>query len=139
MKISKVFIFSICLFLGLFFSFQSTLADDTASIIIRKDDDPLPPPSQPHLQSMMLPVSDNVMLPVSVGIDDVQLVLYFDWSVGNATITVYDASNNVIHQETVDTDYSLEVYISSSSWSSGSYYVTINYGTNHLIGDFEME
>ena len=88
---------------------------------------------------MMLPVSDEVMLPVSASIDDEHLALYFDWSVGNATITVYDASNNVIHRETVDTDYSLEVYISSSSWSSGSYYVTINYGTTNLIGDFEME
>jgi hypothetical protein len=131
MKISKVLIFSICLLSGLFISVQSTLATDTTPVIIRKDD-PVPPP-EPK------PLSMTQELPVSATIDDVQLVLYFDESVGTATIKVYDSSNNVICQQTADTSSSLEVSISSSNWNSGSYYVTITYGETSLIGDFDLE
>ena len=112
----------------LFFISLSGFATD---IIIKKDD-PVPPPDR-------VPLTMIQELPVTASIDEVNLAIYFEESVGDAIITVYDADNNVVYQETVDTDSSLEAEISSSGWSSGSYYVTISYGTTKLIGDFEME
>jgi hypothetical protein len=128
MKISKLWIYKFCLIAGLIFTVQGLFATD---ITIRKDD-PVPPP-QP------IPNSVTQEIPVSATIDNTQLVIYFEESVGDATITVYDANNQMVTQETVDTDSISEVYISSGSWNSGSYYVTISYGTTNLIGDFEIE
>ena len=131
MKISKVLIFSIALVSGLFITVQSTFATDTTPVIIRKDD-PVPPTDP-------VPFSLESPIPVSGTIDNVQLALYFDQSVGDAIIKVYDSANNLICQQTVDTSSSLEVLISSSNWNTGTYYVTITYGEANLIGDFELE
>jgi len=128
MKISKSWIYKFCLIAGLIFTVQGLFATD---ITIRKDD-PVPPP-QP------MPNFLTQGIPISATIDNTQLALYFDESVGEATITVYDVSNNVVSQETVDTNSSLSIFIASDSWGSGSYRVTINYSTTSLVGDFEME
>ena len=91
---------------------------------------PPPPPD---------PTSLTQELPVSATISETQLSIYFEPTVGDATITVYDADNNVVYQETVDTDSTPNVFISSSSWSAGNYSVTITYGTTTLSGYFSME
>lgn len=92
---------------------------------------PQPPPP--------LPTSPTQELPVSASISETQLSVYFETSVGDAMITVYDANNNVVYQETVDTDSESSVFISSNSWSARSYTITISYGTTNVIGYFEME
>lgn len=79
-----------------------------------------------------------IFLPVSASIDETQLSVYFELSVGDATITVYDESDQVIYQETVDTDSTPTVFISSSNWSAGNYSLTITYNTTRLRGDFQM-
>jgi hypothetical protein len=76
--------------------------------------------------------------PVSATVNETELAIYFDWSVGNATITVYDDTNNVIHQEIINTNTYAEVYIDNTSWSSGDYTVKISYGTTRLIGYFQI-
>ena len=91
---------------------------------------PLPPP---------VPTSLTQELPVSASISETNLSVYFEPTVGDATITVYDANNSVVYQETVDTDSESSVFVSSSSWSTGSYSITISYGTTSLIGYFNME
>lgn len=131
MKILKSWIFLICLVSGLFFSIQSTLATETTPVIIRKDD-PVPPTDP-------VPFSFEIPIPVSATIDNDQLAIYFDECVGDVIITVYDANNNIVHQEAVNTDFTMEVRIPSFNWASGSYSVTISYGTIQLIGDFNME
>ncbi len=92
---------------------------------------PQPPPP--------LPTSLTQELPVSASISETELAVYFEPSVGDATITVYDADNNILYQETIDTDSNSSVFVSSSSWSTGSYSITISYGTTSLIGYFDME
>jgi len=93
---------------------------------------PIPPPHP-------IPNSLTQELPVSATISDSQLSVYFETSVGDATITVYDESDQIIYQETVDTDSTSTVFISSSSWSAGNYSITITYGTTTLRGDFSIE
>lgn len=78
-------------------------------------------------------------IPVSATISETELSVYFESSVGDAIITVYDASNEVVYQQTVDTDSTREVYIPSGTWVSGNYTITVSYGTTDLIGEFQME
>lgn len=92
-----------------------------------------------HQPPTPVPSSLTQELPVSASISETELAVYFEPTVGDATITVYDANNNVVCQETVDTDNNSSVFISSSNWSIGSYSITITYGTTSLIGYFDME
>lgn len=78
-------------------------------------------------------------IPVSATISETELSVYFESSVGDATITVYDDDNNIVSQETVDTDSTSEVFIATDAWASGNYTITVSYGTTDLIGEFQME
>jgi len=80
-----------------------------------------------------------VYIPVTATIDESQLAVYFDMSVGNAIITVYDDMHQIVDQQTVDTSTTTEVYISSAAWTTGNYTLTITYGTTYLSGEFQME
>ncbi len=92
--------------------------------------DPIPP--QPNPRSLTL-------CPASATISETDLAVYFDWSVGNATITVYDEANNMVDQIVVDTNSTAEVYIDNTTWNSGNYTIKISYGTTHLIGYFQIQ
>ena len=97
-------------------------------IDLRKDPPPTPVPTTPVMA-----------LTVSATIDASELAVYFEQTVAEATITVYDADNNVVYQQTIDTASSLEVHIPADTWANGSYTITIMYGTTHLTGDFQTE
>ena len=79
------------------------------------------------------------LLPVSATISETELSVYFDSAVGNATITVYDACNNIVAQETVDTDSITEVFIATDTWANANYSIKISYGTTTLSGEFLVE
>jgi hypothetical protein len=131
MKISKSMLSKICVTAGFLVLAQLSFA--TGTITIRKGD-PIPPPDP-----MPARVTIDTEIPVSATIDSTELAMYFEWSVGEATITVYDEYSNVVYQGVVDTDTDLSTSIPSGSWSAGSYTLTISYGTENLIGDFQME
>lgn len=78
-------------------------------------------------------------IPVSATISETELSVYFDSPVGNANITVYDANDNVVSQETVDTDSTSEVFIGTDAWASGNYTIKVSYGTTTLSGIFLVE
>ena len=100
-----------------------------ASEIPLTKDEPIPPGPVPR---------SVTYFSASASISETDLAVYFDWAVGNATITVYDENNNVIDQEVVNTNSTTEVYIDNTSWSSGDYTLTISYGTTNLIGYFQI-
>jgi Flp pilus assembly secretin CpaC len=81
----------------------------------------------------------TLIYPVSASEDNSELAVYFEEAVGDATITVYDASNQVVYQEVIDTDSQSAAIIDISAWSSGDYTLTISYGTTNLIGEFTIE
>jgi len=128
MKTIKSSILKTSLIAGLFIISLSGFAND---ITIRKDD-PVPPPGP-------MPLSLEIPISVTATVDATELAVYFDYSVGDAIITVYDGNNQVVYQDTVDTYTTTRVSISSGSWSAGNYILTIHYGTTDLIGDFVME
>ncbi len=121
MKRSIVFSFLFVLLAGSLFA-------TTTEIDLTK----LPDPKDPRPLSL-------TFIPVNAFINETTLSVYFDSSVGNATITVYDANNDVVSQETVDTYSTFEVFISTDTWASGNYTIKINYGTTALSGIFLVE
>jgi hypothetical protein len=130
-KISKSWISRICLIAGLMLSAQFSFATDPVPVLIPPDNTPPPPPT---------PIMGMTTEPsASATISDTELAVYFDYAVGDATITVTDASNNVVAQETADTDASSAVSISVSNWSTGDYMITVTYETTTQRGYFSIE
>jgi hypothetical protein len=129
-KISRSLIFKICLIAGLMLSAQFRFAGDPIPIPIPKDDSP--PPEQGKYGMTTEPSA-------SATISDTELDVYFEYSVRDATITVYDADNNVVYQETVDTDATFATSIPVSNWSAGDYRITVTYGTTTQRGYFSLE
>jgi len=121
MKHSILFLFFILLL-------TSNLFATTTEIDLTK----LPDPKNP------IPLS-LTFLPVSATISETSLSVYFDSPVGNATITVYDANDNVVSQETVDTYSTSEVFIATDTWASANYTIKVSYTTTTLSGIFLVE
>ena len=130
MKISKSWIFRICIIAGLVLSAQFSFADPIP-VPIPKDGGQKAPPTQTDGMTMELTASATI--------DATELDVYFEYGVGDATITVYDASNNVVYQEVVDTNSTSTVNIGLSGWSSGNYMITVTYGTTTQRGYFSIE
>lgn len=78
-------------------------------------------------------------IPVTATVDETELAVYFDMSVGSATITVYDDMQQIVSQQTVDNTSISEVFIPTNTWTAGSYILSISYGTTYLTGDFQIE
>jgi len=126
----KSLFFKISLVMLLFMSAQYCFATNTTPIIIRKDDPKDPIPTQTNRIGT---------LPVSATINDIELAMYFESSVGEATINVTSDSTGIVYQEVVDTGSTAEIFIPAALWSSGSYRLTISYEDTNLIGEFLME
>jgi len=127
----KSLFFSTFLLMMLFMSEQYCFSKDTTTIIIRKDDTSEPTPSQPN--------GFVSLLSVSATIDDTWLTVFFESSIGDATITVTNDSTGIVYQEVVDTCLNDEFIILVDMFSSGNYTLTISYKKTTLIGQFLME
>jgi hypothetical protein len=130
MKISKLKSFKIYLIAGLFLTLQLSFATDPVQVPIPPDNSPPPGPVKPL---------SLIEFTASATISDTELAVYFEWSVGDATITVYDSDNNVVYQETVDTDTTSEVYIPVDIWLTGDYRITVTYNSFTQRGYFSLE
>ena len=109
-------------------SSQFSFADEP--ILLPPDGGQQTPPSQPHVRS--------IMPTASATISETELVVYLDYSVGDATITVYDTDNNVVYEETVDTTSTYEVIIPVVNWDPGDYMITVSYGSTTQRGYFNL-
>jgi len=122
----------ICMILVILFSTEIVLATDTTPIIIVKE--PIVHPSGP---TPLVHVLNYI--PVSATIDDSELAIYFELSIGDATITVTDSINQVVYQETVDTNSLTDLQIPVDLWTIGNYKLAITYGSTTLTGEFLLE
>jgi len=127
MQISKSTLSKVCLLAGSVFTVHILLATD---VVIRKDNEPSSTPTPVH--------GSAIILPVLVMMDNNVLVVYFDDLLGDVTIIVYDAQNEAVYQNVVDSTVASELYIPVSSWGNGYYTIRITYGTTHLIGGFQL-
>jgi len=89
--------------------------------------DPIPP--GPIALSVRIPITANTdATSLSVDINSSVLAVYLDSFVGLVTITVYDASNQIVEQDVANTTITPEVYIPVYLWDSGYYTLTVNDG-----------
>lgn len=86
---------------------------------------------------MMLTKSISI-LPVSVSITDTELGILFSKSVGVANITIEDQNGNVVYQDVLDTNSTNSTTIETGGFDSGSFTLTITYGTTKLVGSFQL-
>jgi len=98
---------------------------------------PLKKGDAPGIGSNMLSKSNSV-LPVSVSLDDTTLSIFFSKSVGTAHITIEDENGNVVYQEVVNTNSTLESDIETGGFDSGNYTLKVSYGTTTLIGNLQL-
>jgi len=128
MKVLNSLIVGICIISGLIMTPQYCFGEN---IPIRKDN-PVPPGSRGSN-------GITTMIPVEATINDSELAIYFETSIGDATVTVEDASNFTVYQEDVDTSTTSEWHIPADLWTSGNYTLTIVYDTTTLRGDFAVQ
>ena len=110
--------------------------------------EPTVPPSRPRVTSLMstssvstssMSVSTSSFNTVSASVENDELVVVFDLSVGTALITVTEsATGNVVYYSTLDTSASPESYIPMDMWESGNYTIKIEYGRVKLQGRFNL-
>jgi len=86
-----------------------------------------------------IPSSMGNNLSTTATISDLELAIYFETSIGDATITVTDDSSQVVYIETVNTDSNPEIHIPVDLWNKGNYNLTITYTNTTLRGDFTLE
>lgn len=121
----------ICIMTGFILTTLIGFAGEPTQLPIPPDDFPEPPVVTPH--------GSSIEPSASVTISDTELAVFFEWSVGNATITVVDESNNTVYMEVVDTNSTTAVYIPVDTWGSGEYTLTVTYGTMTQRGNFQIE
>lgn len=127
MKLSAFFLF--------LFSFMNCSIASASGRLIDFTRDSTPP--EPRISSCSSLCS--IAIPVSAIISETELSVYFESTVGYATINIYDAANQIVGQEVIDTNSTLELFIPVGTLTAGDYTVTITYGNTTLTGEFAIQ
>jgi hypothetical protein len=86
----------------------------------------------------MLSRSKSTITPVAVSLDDTELGIFFNKSVGVAQVTIVDETGSVVYQEVIDSNSTTETYIEVGGFDSGNYSLQITYGSTKLVGTFQL-
>jgi len=127
---SKSLLFKVCIIAGLFFFSQVSFASQPQQVPIPTDGSSDP--------GKIKPLSVEYVS-ASATISDIELAVYFDFSVGNAIISVYDLNNQLVFQEVVNTDFTVDKFIPVDAWQSGEYMLTVKYGNITQRGIFQIQ
>lgn len=104
----------------------NALADNTISL-------------KPQLTPIPHPRTKGVnVISVSATTDGEELAIYFSSSVRMASITLTDETGEIIYQETVNINTTLDFYIPISGLDSGNYTLTVEYSGTSLSGSFTI-
>lgn len=79
-----------------------------------------------------------IFIPVTAFIENDELSISFDYTVGSATVFITDTDENIVHYSVVDTSQQQEVVIPLDSFAYGDYILSIEYETTILTGDFSL-
>ena len=127
----KLLFFKISLVFMFFLSGPYCFATNTTPIIIRKDEPKDPTPVQTNRV--------GTSLPVSATINDTELAVYFESTIGEVIVTVISDSTGIVYQDEIDTGSVSEIFIPSTVWSPGNYSLIFSYGSTTLKGEFLLE
>lgn len=126
------------LFISIVVLCMLSVQDVFGTIIIRKDD-PIPggvPMVATRLNTFYsIP---NSIIPVSADLNDSELIIDFNSSIGIATITIENQNGDVVYQDLLDTNSELETNIETGGYDSGNFTLRVSYGSTKLIGDFQL-
>ncbi|MDD3079861.1 MAG: DUF3244 domain-containing protein [Paludibacter sp.] len=110
-----------------FFSFQCLYATNYFPLQPSDDD----PQTADGTRTSRIPV----YIPVTASIDDAELGIFFDDSVGDATIQILDEDGAPVYTEVVDTDMDSEFYFNLDFLDFGYYTIVISYGNSSFTTD----
>ena len=136
MKRIKFSLLNVLLFLSFILPMQSLFAG-TVEVPLKKGDDGSGGIPGTNIMSMSTSSSFSIN-PVTVLLVDNEIVVDFSKSVGIVHITVEDQNGNVVYQDVIDTNSSIESLIDTSGWNSGNYTISISYGFTKLSGNFQL-
>jgi len=88
--------------------------------------------------NMMLSKSVPTAIPVFVSLDDTELGIFSNKSVGIVQVTIVDETGSVVCQEAIDSNSTTETYIEVGGFDSGNYSLQITYGSTKLVGTFQL-
>ena len=77
-------------------------------------------------------------IPLTVSYTADVLSFNFLYPTGSATITITDDFGAVVYLASIDTFTQPDLYIPIDIWDGGSYHISIQYGCNTLIAEFEL-
>ena len=99
-----------------------------------------------HIPSGAEQIKLKGKLDVNAGPDDIEagateqaVYLYFNRNFGNVSISLYNATGNLIYSSVVDTSMQQLVVIPINSTVSGTYTVVLDNASGFAEGDFEHE
>jgi hypothetical protein len=125
-KLNFAFLCIIALILGL-----SPTQYCYPDILIKKDSAPPPEPGKANAKPVFT-------IPVSATIDNNELFVFFNSPIGIATVSIYDETDQLVYQTTVDSTFSTVLTIEVGGWESGSYKLRIAYNDVKLVGEFQL-
>lgn len=97
--------------------------------------DPRPTQPFPHITAALN--HNPTSLPVII--NDKELSIYFEFADGNATVTIYDANDQIISQEAVEINAATSTNISIDTLNPGSYKLTVTTENSTLTGHFIIQ
>ena len=77
-------------------------------------------------------------IPLTASYTSDVLSFNFLYPTGSATITITDDFGAVVYLASIDTFTQPDLYILIDIWDCGSYHISIQYGCNTLIAEFEL-
>ena len=80
-----------------------------------------------------------MLIPVVVDLSGMELYLNFTNPIGIANITVTNSNGIIVHQESIDTNSTNQLYIPVDDLETGNYTISITYGSISLSGLFTIE
>ena len=76
---------------------------------------------------------------VIAGANENSVYIHFNQSFGNVSISIYNASGNLVYNSVVDTSVQQTVIIPFSNMVSGTYTVVLDNANGYAEGDFERD
>jgi len=88
--------------------------------------------------NVTIPPRSPVYIPVRAFLEEDELLVIFEYSVGTAVIAIEDADGNTVYSVTTDTSSELEMSTMVDNLAPGNYLLVISYGSMILHGNFSL-
>ena len=102
------------------------------------EDVPLKSNNDPNATTNPRPARAPGRIAVFATLNETELSVIFNNSVGIAEITIVDENGGIVYQEGIDTAVNSELLVETDGWNSETYKLKVEYGSIKLVGKFEL-